>query len=113
MPVAEPDKGRVVVVAAGFALWIGGKCAAAGRWIDVARLSASLNPAGALVIRVELTDGGLLELDEGAPGFDLFLDRAAQVLHGLQPFKSWHHSLTAGGAAVTIFDRRDDKRGLP
>ena len=112
MSVAEPDKGRVVVVAAGFALWIGGKCAAAGRWIDLARLSASLNAAGALVIRVELIDGGILELDEAAPGFDLFLDRAAQVLHGLQPFKTWHHSLTPGGAAVTIFDRERKHRRL-
>jgi hypothetical protein len=101
-----PDKGRVVVVAAGFALWVGGRCTAAARWADVARLRANQTSAGALALRVELADGTVLELDEAAPGFDLFLDRASVVLPGLAPFKSWHPGLAAGGDGVLIFERR-------
>jgi hypothetical protein len=98
----------VVVVAAGFALWIGGRCAAAGRWADIARLRASQTVAGSLKVAVELTDGTVLELDEAAPGFDLFLDRAAKVLTGLAPFKSWHPALaaSASGESVVIFQKR-------
>ena len=109
MAAPSVDKGRVVVVAAGFALWIGGRCAAAGRWADIARLRALQTSAGALAVRVEMTDGTVLELDEAAPGFDLFLDRASVVLTGLAPFKSWHPALMAAGAegaGVVIFERR-------
>jgi hypothetical protein len=106
--VAAPpiDKGRVVVVAAGFALWVGGRCVAAARWADIARLRANQTSAGALALRVELADGSLMELDEAAPGFDLFLDRASVVLPGLAPFKTWHPGLVAGGDGVVIFERR-------
>jgi hypothetical protein len=107
------DKGRVVVVAAGFALWVGGRCVAAARWADIQRLRANQTAAGSLALRVEMTDGTVLELDEAAPGFDLFLDRAAVVLHGLAPFKSWHPALAAagsGGQGVVIFERLTRRR---
>jgi hypothetical protein len=108
-----PDKGRVVVVAAGFALWVGGRCTAAARWVDIVRLLASQTSVGALALRVELTDGTIMELHEAAPGFDLFLDRAAVVLQGLAPFDSWHPALAAAGTTrdgVVIFERPASRR---
>jgi hypothetical protein len=100
------DRGSVVVVAAGFALWIGGRCTAAARWADIERLRANQTGAGTLALRVEMADGTVMELHEAAPGFDLFLDRASVVLPGLAPFNSWHPGLVTGGDGVTIFERR-------
>ena len=105
------DPGRVVVVAAGFALWSGGRCVAAARWSDVRRLRAywrDVVPSDALYLGVELVDGSLMELREDAPGFDAFLDRAAATLQGLLPYGDWHHTLAAapGGDGVVIFERK-------
>jgi hypothetical protein len=103
------DRGRVVVVAAGFALWMGGRCVAAARWSDVRRLHARHHDAqsDALALRVELIDGSRMELHELAPGFDAFADRASATLTGMVPFGDWHH---AAAAATTVdgallFDR--------
>ena len=106
------DPGRVVVVAAGFALWSGGRCVAAARWADVRRLRAyrrDVVPADALYLGVELVDGSLMELHEEAPGFDAFLDRASATLQGLLPYAAWHPALAAdapGGEGVTLFERK-------
>ena len=105
------DPGRVVVVAAGFALWSGGRCMAAARWADVRRLRAyrrDVAPSGALCLGVELVDGSLMELREEAPGFDAFLDRASATLQGLLPYGDWHHTLAAaapGGDGIVLFER--------
>lgn len=105
------DSGRVVVVAAGFALWSGGRCAAAARWSDVRRLRAYRRggpTAEALYLEVELVDGSRMELHEAAPGFDAFLDRAAVTLTGLRPFGDWHHTLGGSiqdAAGVVVFER--------
>ena len=59
------DPGRVVVVAAGFALWAGGRCVAAARWSDVRRLRAyhrDAPPSDALHLGVDLVDGTIMEL---------------------------------------------------
>lgn len=105
------DQGRIVVVAAGFALWAGSRCVAAARFSDIRRLRAvrpaSANPE-ALAVRVELTDGSIMELRAEAPGFDLFLDRAATTLKGLIPFASWRDTLSGGDApesGVLIFEK--------
>lgn len=105
------DQGRIVVVAAGFALWAGSRCVAAARFSDIRRLRAvhprAADPA-AVALRVELTDGSLMELHEDAPGFDLFLDRAIISLKGLQPTAQWHAALDAGGVppeGVLIFEK--------
>jgi hypothetical protein len=103
------DRGRVVVVAAGFALWAGGRCAAAARWSDVARLRArhcAFPPTDALSLVVELVDGSTMELHEEAPGFSAFLDRAAVTLSGLVPYMEWHAALAASaGGDVVVFQR--------
>jgi hypothetical protein len=105
------DPGRVVVVAAGFALWSGGRCVAAARWTDVRRLRAyrrSAPPAVGLCLSVELLDGSLMELREEAPGFDAFLNRASATLQGLLPYSVWHHTLSAaptGGDGVVLYER--------
>jgi hypothetical protein len=90
------DQGRIVVVAAGFALWSGGRCVAAARFSDIRRLRAiraAAAPSTALALRVELTDGSLMELRHEAPGFDLFLDRATTSLRGLVPLATWSAAL--------------------
>jgi hypothetical protein len=106
------DPGRVVVVAAGFALWSGGRCVAAARWSDVRRLRAyhrDVPSAGALYLGVELLDGSVVELHEEAPGFPAFVDRASVTLPGLPPWRDWHHTLDAAPvspAGVVLFDRK-------
>ena len=104
------DAGRVVVVAAGFALWSGGRCVAAARWADVRRLRAyrrPVAPADALSLGVDLVDGTVMELHEEAPGFDAFLDRASATLQGLLPYAAWHPALiaAAAGDGVVLFER--------
>ena len=89
------EQGRVVVVAAGFALWLQGKCVAAARWSDIRRVRAMRRPSAAgeqISLIVELTDGTTLELLERAPGFDLFAERAVSVLTGLRPIAEWRAS---------------------
>jgi hypothetical protein len=106
------DPGRVVVVAAGFALWSGGRCVAAARWSDVRRLRAYRRgdpPADAMRLAVELVDDTVMELHEEAPGFDAFLNRATATLTGLRPVGDWHHALDAMPAAsesVVVFERK-------
>jgi hypothetical protein len=104
------DRGRVVVVAAGFALWAGGRCVAAARWSDIRRLRAHYrNPeAAALALDVELVDGSRVELLEQAPGFDAFVNRASATLTGMVPFSDWHHAIAADvepGRGVMLFER--------
>jgi hypothetical protein len=104
------DSGRIVVVAAGFALWKGGRCIAAGRWSDIRSLRAFRRDDESESVRlvVELMDGTMLELLEEAPGFDLFLDRGSATLSGLRPFAAWHPRLMlapAGGDGEAIFER--------
>ncbi|MEP6992252.1 MAG: hypothetical protein ABJA80_15070 [bacterium] len=113
IPAGTPeDLGRIVVVAAGFALWKGGKCISAARWADIQRVrgyrSAS-DPETAVRLALDLTDGTVLELREAAPGFDLFLDRASATLPGLLPFAAWHPALVlapAGDDGTVIFARK-------
>lgn len=105
------DRGRVVVVAAGFALWSGGRCVAAARWADVRRVRAyhrDVPATQALFLGVELVDGSMMELHEEAPGFDAFLDRASVTLSGLLPYRAWHPSLAAqplGADGIVLFER--------
>ncbi|MEO7454772.1 MAG: hypothetical protein ABIY52_00825 [Gemmatimonadaceae bacterium] len=105
----EEDSGRIVVVAAGFALWKGGKCIAAARWADIRSLTAHRSSSGESVrLVVELMDGARLEFLEAAPGFDAFLDRASATLSGLLPFAGWHPKLMLaepGGEGAAIFQR--------
>jgi len=104
------DRGRVVVVAAGFALWRGGRCEAAARWADVQRLVAqpcAFPATEALSLVVELVDGTQMELHEDAPGFGAFLDRAAVTLPGLAPYERWHSAVVSlSGDSLTVFERK-------
>ena len=103
------DRGRVVVVAAGFALWRAGRCAAAARWMDVQRLVArpcSFPATDALSLMVELVDGSQMELHEDAPGFDAFLARAGQTLRGLVPYERWHSAVVSlSGESLIVYER--------
>jgi len=110
------DLGRIVVVAAGFALWKGGRCIAAARWADIQRVRAyrlADKTPDAVRLGVDLADGSVMEFHEAAPGFDLFLDRAQVTLPGLLAFASWHPKLmlaAPGGEAAVIFERPVLKR---
>jgi hypothetical protein len=104
------DLGRIVVVAAGFALWKGGRCIAAARWADIRRVLAyRIDSVGdAVRLHIELADGTLLEFHEQAPGFDAFLDRASNTLPGLVAFAAWHPQLTLAppnSDGAVIFER--------
>jgi hypothetical protein len=115
IPPADDELGRVVVVAAGFALWKGGRCIAAARWGDIDRLRAyrpASETTGAIRLVVELRDGTVLEYHESAPGFDAFLDRAVAMLPGLLAFAAWHPALVLappGGDGVVLFNRTQPK----
>jgi hypothetical protein len=111
------DSGRVVVVAAGFALWSGSRCVAAARWADIRRLRAykrgSASADAPLYLGVELVDGSAMELHEEAPGFDAFLDRASATLPQLLPYRSWHPTLaasTVAGEGIVLFERTARRR---
>jgi hypothetical protein len=107
----QDSNGRIVVVAAGFALWQSGRCIAAARFGDIRSLRAFRRdePASdAVRLVVGLADGTLLEFLEEAPGFDAFLDRASAVLPGLLTFASWHPALMLappGGEGVVLYQR--------
>jgi len=110
------DQGRIVVVAAGFALWQGGRCVAAARWADVRLVRARRKADDAATIRVELTDGTVMELDDAAPGFDAFLDRAVVVLPKLLPYAAWSGPLLAGEAGddgIVLYERPVPRRARP
>jgi hypothetical protein len=103
------DRGRVVVVAAGFALWMGGRCVAAARWSDIRRLHVRHHDAhgDAIALIVELVDGSRLELHEQAPGFDAFVERGSATLSGMPPFRDWHHAAAVATSVdgALLFDR--------
>jgi hypothetical protein len=107
------DRGRIVVVSAGFALWVAGRCVAAARFSDIRRLRAVAAGDGkpdALALRVELTDGSLMELHEESPGFALFVERAGTSLKGLTPAAEWSAALEAAtdpdrSAGVLLFQK--------
>lgn len=108
---SEEDLGRIVVVAAGFALWKGGRCIAAARWADIKRVRA-YRRAGATPdaarLGVELADGTVLEFHESAPGFELFLDRGSATLAGLVSSSAWRPALlltSEDAEPAVIFER--------
>ena len=112
MPV-DDDKGRVVVVGAGFALWRGGRCIAAARWADLRRLRGYRLAESPETLRlgVELVDGTVMELHEKAPGFDLFLDKASvQLGKALLPFASWGPALGTSADGVVIYEKPEPRR---
>ena len=102
----------MVVVAAGFALWLGGRCMAAARWSDIRRLRAYRRVGtgpDAICLGVDLANGSVMELKEQAPGFDAFLDRASATLSGLIPFVAWHPALSRApseGEGLVLFERK-------
>ncbi|MDB4893005.1 MAG: hypothetical protein JWL61_4860 [Gemmatimonadetes bacterium] len=109
------ELGRIVVVAAGFALWKGGRCIAAARWADIRRITArrTESTTDALRLHVQLADETLLEFHEKAPGFDAFLDRASVTLAGLLTFAAWHPKLMLSPpaeAGFVIFERPAPRR---
>lgn len=111
---AMGDLGRIVVVQAGFALWKGGRCIAAGRWSDIQRVHVSRLAADPVAIRlaVALTDGTVLEMHEQAPGFAQFLQRASATLAGLVPRDDWQAALLAApaGDGALLFERPPARR---
>jgi len=114
-PQPVDELGRIVVVAAGFALWKSGRCIAAARWSDIRRVVAlrTENATDAIRLHIELNDGTLLEFHERAPGFDAFFDRAKVTLTGLLPFADWHPKLMLakpGGEGIVIFERPAPRR---
>lgn len=103
------DQGRVVVVAAGFGLWQGGKCLAAGKWTDIASLRAYRRPETPddARIAIELRDGSAVEIVERAPGFAAFAGAAVTKLPGTPAPDEWLPALHASppNEERTLFTR--------
>jgi hypothetical protein len=95
--LAEPevDRGRIVVVAAGFGLWLGGRCLAAGRWADIASIRAYRKRAGdsQTYLAIRLRDDSEVEMASGAPGWMDFVSAAPSRLPGMPAPQDWLASL--------------------
>lgn len=107
--MTEPES-RIVVVAAGFALWSGGRCVSAARWGDVTRLRCYTRAAGAskaICAAVALADGSEVEFREEIPGWSRFLDAAAGVLPGVRARLSDLSTLArSDDAELLLYERR-------
>jgi hypothetical protein len=85
------DRGRIVVVGAGFGLWLGGRCLATGRWSDIASIRAYRKGAGdeRTYLAVRLGDGSEVEMASEAPGWIEFASVAPTKLPGMTPAQEW------------------------
>jgi hypothetical protein len=103
------DRGRIVVVTAGFGLWRDGRCLAAGKWSDIARIRAYMvaTAAGnAIAAAIELRDGSEVEVREDAPGWATFLNAAPTKLPGMPSPEAWTAELrVSSSASLTLFER--------
>ncbi len=88
---AKVDRGRIVVVAAGFGLWLGGRCIGAGRWSDIVGIRAYRKGAddARTYLAVRLRDGSEVEMASEAPGWIDFLSAAPARLSGMPPPTEW------------------------
>ena len=108
----EADRGRIVVVAAGFGLWLGGRCLAAGRWSDVAGIRAYRRPGpngGQAYIAVRLRDDSEVEMGSGAPGWMEFVSVAPSKLPGMPEPRAWLPALGAPSEPLNetiLFERQ-------
>ena len=92
------DRGRIVVVGAGFGLWLGGRCIAAGKWSDVSRVRAYTRREGdtaGLCVAMTLRDGSEVEVHEAAPGWKDFLGNVPTRLPGMPPAEAWVDAVKA------------------
>jgi hypothetical protein len=107
------DRGRIVVVAAGFGLWLGGKCLASGKWSDIASLRAykrAVPTAEPICVVVQLRDGSEVEMQEGAPGWQTFVNAAVSRLPGTPSPDEWVAEMRAvpiTASERTLFARRE------
>ena len=98
-------------MAAGFGLWLGGKCLAAGKWSDVSQLRAHVRPSTppAICLIIQLRDGSEVEVHEDAPGWATLLNALPSKLPGTPEPASWVNELrhtTPGEPARMLFERR-------
>lgn len=106
------DRGRVVVVAAGFGLWQGGRCLAAGKWSDIAGLRAYTRDTqpNPICIVIQLRDGSEVEIQEEAPGWTSFVSALPSKLPGTPAPEVWIPEIRAVPAAESersLFARRE------
>jgi hypothetical protein len=106
------DRGRVVVVTAGFGLWQGGRCLAAGKWSDIASLRAYTRdaPSNPICVVIQLRDGSEVEIQEEAPGWTSFVNALPSKLPGTPTPDVWIPEIRAVPAATSerpLFTRRE------
>ena len=112
MKIDPHETDRVVLVAAGFGVWHGGRHQASARWTDVARvraLGADGMAAGRIRVVVLLDNGTEVIVHEQVPGYASFLAAAEKSLPGMRPRASWLASLherTGAGTEAVLFERR-------
>lgn len=79
------------------------------RWLDVATLSAFTRAEGyAMVVSIELRDGGSIDIAETTPGWGAFLDRAGRTLVGIPTATQWIADVARsplGTTRVVLFER--------
>src|SRR5688572_10389508 len=99
---------RVVLVAAGFGVWQGGRHQASARWTDVARVRAFRDggvPSGRIQVALMLDNGTEVLVHEQFPGYASFLGSAEKSLAGIRPRASWMAALqdpSSAGVAVVL-----------
>jgi hypothetical protein len=108
------DRGRVVVVAAGFGLWQDGRCLAAGKWTDVSQLRAHLTSStpSSICLIIQLRDGSEVEIQEEAPGWATLVNALPSKLPGTPVPETWIGELRAAQpdhGERTLFERRTIK----
>lgn len=102
---------RVVLVAAGFGVWHGGRHQASARWTDVARVRAVREggaATGRIRLAVALDNATEVLIHEQVPGYASFLGAAERSLRGMIPRTSWMaslHEATGAGGEVVLFER--------
>ena len=102
---------RVVLVAAGFGVWQGGRHVASARWTDVERVVAvrsetASTPRLRVMLRLQGVDDVFLAAD--LPGFEHFLAVAEQSLPGMRRSTSWRKVEHPGASVqqdLVLFDR--------
>jgi hypothetical protein len=105
------DRGRIVVVAAGFGVWRGGKCLAAGKWSDIARIRAYAVTVGSshtVCAAIELRDGSEVEVRSEAPGWMSFVNAAPTKLPGMPQPDAWLPQLASAAPSADsqiLFER--------
>ena len=81
-----------MVVAAGFGIWQSGRCIAAAKWTDIARVRAYKSGVGspdAICLAIQLRDSSEVDVKNEASGWMSFVKMAQTKLAGMPHPDAW------------------------